>query len=40
MDYVEKDKAEKRKQLLKMLEKLKGLIEKREEDFGPNRCFF
>ncbi len=39
MDYVEKDKAEKRKQLLEMLEKLKKLIEEREEWFGPGRCF-
>ena len=40
MDVVEKDNKKKRKQLLKMLEKLKGLIEKREERFGLDHCFF
>ena len=39
VDYVDADPEKKRQQLFQKLEKLKELIEQREECFGENRCF-
>ncbi len=39
VDYVDADPEKKRQQLFQKLEKLKELIEQREESFGETRCF-